>query len=205
MTVEQDRWPVRKARVLIVQEVQQPAPWMKDVGIFCDTHEGAHLDSAGLDVVVLHGRAAWVETWLRTSQCRFGEFGLLIVLADWSSVVAAALLRQSADDVVTGAVEGPELGARLHAILRRVRQVKCTDHGVPIELREAERKLLEYLRACPGRVVTQSELLDNVFGGIHRSGTSLVRVHVSRLRRRLGGVARLRTVRGSGYVLEYES
>ena len=42
--------------------------------------------------------------------------------------------------------------------------------SVPVRMRRAERKLLEYLRACPGRVVTQNEILDNVFGGLRASG-----------------------------------
>jgi DNA-binding winged helix-turn-helix (wHTH) protein len=51
-------------------------------------------------------------------------------------------------------------------------------------------------------VVSRSELLDNVFQGPHAPDTSLVRVHVSHLRRRLGTRAALKTIRGRGYVLE---
>ena len=66
----------------------------------------------------------------------------------------------------------------------------------------SEQKLLEYLRARMGRLVSGRELLDNVFQGPHAPDTSLVRVHVSHLRRNLGSRAALKTIRGRGYVLE---
>lgn len=157
------------------------------------------------DLVLLNGGEIWAETWLRAAATRDDSPrpATVVVLSPWTSTGAAHLLRQAADDVVPATIEGDELCARIHAVLRRLRAASGTEGvSVPLRMRRAERKLLEYLRACPGRIVTSKELLDKVFGGVRRSGTSLVRVHVSRLRRRLGSIAALRTIRGAGYVLE---
>jgi DNA-binding response OmpR family regulator len=63
--------------------------------------------------------------------------------------------------------------------------------------------LMEYFTANPARVVGQRELIDNVFGGAHTADTSLVRVHVHKLRRALGPSRdAIRTVPGLGYYFE---
>ncbi len=199
-------WPAREARVSIVyQQVdgEQREPWLEGVLRLCPgTLVAPQADQ--IDVVVLHGTETWAQAWLRDAGAGDGgPRGTVVVLSEWTSSGAAILLRQSADDVVPATIDGDELCARIHAVLRRVHAATQEDGmNVPVRMRRAERKLLEYLRACPGRIVTSKEILDKVFGGTRRSGTSLVRVHVSRLRRRLGSVAALRTVRGAGYLLE---
>jgi DNA-binding response OmpR family regulator len=197
-------WPASKPCALIVHEhPAETTTWLAEVESLCAPGRDGTSGRAGeLDLVLLHGARPWVESWIRSAPNVGSPFGLVVVLAPWSSEGAAQLLRQAADDVVAPTVEGAELCARIHAVLRRVRGASVG--SAKLGMRRAERKLLEYLRASPGRVVTQSELLDNVFGGVRRSGTSLVRVHVSRLRRRLGSVAALRTIRGAGYVLEVD-
>jgi len=204
-------WPAREARVSIVYQhgdegrvaAGQDGAWLEGVLRVCPgTLVAPQADQ--IDVVVLHGTEAWAQAWLRDAGAGDGgPRGIVVVLSEWTSRGAAILLRQAADDVVPATIDGDELCARIHAVLRRVHAATQEDGmNVPVRMRRAERKLLEYLRACPGRIVTSKEILDKVFGGTRRSGTSLVRVHVSRLRRRLGSVAALRTVRGAGYLLE---
>jgi hypothetical protein len=199
-------WPAREARVSIVYQQLSEGPgegWLEQLLRLCPGALAAP-DAEGTDIIVLHGSTAWAQAWLREGGARDARpRGTLVVLSEWSSKGAALLLRQAADDVVPATIDSDELCARVHAVLRRVHAPSEADGlNVPVRMRRAERKLLEYLRACPGRIVTSKEILDKVFGGMRRSGTSLVRVHVSRLRRRLGSVAALRTVRGAGYLLE---
>ncbi len=67
-------------------------------------------------------------------------------------------------------------------------------------LTRVESRLYRYFLKHPGRIVSQRELIESVFGGAHLDDTSLVRVHVAHLRRKLGkAAAPLRTIRGIGY------
>jgi DNA-binding winged helix-turn-helix (wHTH) protein len=201
-------------QVAIVQERPGNAGWVEFVERFFPTACLSPDDAAdpgvgsGLigatDFLILSGRPSWVEAWLAGAPSNDARAGLLVVLRNWSARAAAQILWKAADDVVGPSVEGPELCARIHAILRRGRTPRATDADAAYGMRRAERRLLDYLRASPGRIITQSEILNNVFGGDRASGTSLVRVHVSRLRRRLGSAGALRTVRGAGYVLELQ-
>jgi two-component system phosphate regulon response regulator PhoB len=194
-------------RVAIVQERPGNPGWVEFIERFFPTACLSAEEAVGgpipaNDFLILNGRMSWVEGWVRGTPRVEPRAGLLIVLRHWSARAAAQMLWQAADDVVGPCVEGPELCARIHAILRRGRAPRAADSDAAFGMRRAERRLLEYLRASPGRIITQSEILNNVFGGDRASGTSLVRVHVSRLRRRLGTAGALRTVRGAGYVLE---
>ena len=202
-------------QVAIVQERPGTAGWVEFVERFFPTASLSPEDAAdpgvgsGLvgatDFLILCGRPSWVEAWLQGGAASHEvRAGLLVVLRNWSARAAAQILWKAADDVVGPSVEGPELCARIHAILRRGRTPRAAGADAGYGMRRAERRLLDYLRASPGRIVTQSEILNNVFGGDRASGTSLVRVHVSRLRRRLGSAGALRTVRGAGYVLELQ-
>jgi two-component system, OmpR family, response regulator len=77
--------------------------------------------------------------------------------------------------------------------------------GTPVELTATEFRLLEYLAAQRGRVVSKTQILTAVWG-YEDYDPNLVEVHVSALRRKLEahGPRLLRTVRGLGYVLREE-
>ncbi|MEJ1928939.1 winged helix-turn-helix domain-containing protein [Nostoc sp. NIES-2111] len=76
--------------------------------------------------------------------------------------------------------------------------------GSKVELTAKELRLLHYLVAHRGRVVTRDELLDNVWGYQSRV-TRTVDMHIAILRRKLGinalSTPRLLTLRGQGYLL----
>lgn len=76
-----------------------------------------------------------------------------------------------------------------------------THGGRPVELSRREYDLLSFLAGHPRRVFSRDRLLDEVWGGAE-PGPRTVDVHVSRLRRKLGGGRPvIATVRGVGYRL----
>jgi two-component system OmpR family response regulator len=60
--------------------------------------------------------------------------------------------------------------------------------------------VLEFLARRPGRVVSRSELLDEVWSD-YEGSPNITDVYVGYLRKKLGRAV-IRTVRGSGFVLE---
>jgi DNA-binding response OmpR family regulator len=127
-------------------------------------------------------------------------------------------LTGGADDYLTKPFVLAELVARVAAVLRRLGRTPSTvqigglvvdaDSGVvvhdgqPIELTATELRLLEYLAAQRGRVVSKTQILTAVWG-YEDYAPNLVEVHVSALRKKLEahGPRLLHTVRGLGYVL----
>lgn len=127
-------------------------------------------------------------------------------------------LRGGADDYVVKPFDLAELVARVGAVLRRLGRAPSTvqiadlvidaDSGVVVrgdaalDLTATEFRLLQYLAAQRGRVVSKTQILTAVWG-YEDYDPNLVEVHVSALRRKLEnlGPRLLHTVRGLGYVL----
>ncbi|MBW3615560.1 MAG: response regulator transcription factor [Actinobacteria bacterium] len=123
-----------------------------------------------------------------------------------------------ADDYLAKPFNLAELVARLRVILARrglsrshVLEIggleidqsgrRVLVHGELVELTRMEFDLLRTLASPPGRVVTKSQLLSEVWG-FETYDENLLHVNVSTLRRKLGGCGALvHTVRGVGYVL----
>lgn len=81
----------------------------------------------------------------------------------------------------------------------------CERQGQTIELMAKEFKLLEYFMRRPGRLVTRTMLLEQVWDMSFDPTTSVVETHISRLRSKIDkpfedGEALIRTRRGEGYV-----
>ncbi len=79
----------------------------------------------------------------------------------------------------------------------------CTRQGQQIDLMAKEFKLLEYFMRRPGRLVTRTMLLEQVWDMSFDPTTSVVETHISRLRSKVDkpfDTALIRTRRGEGYV-----
>ena len=80
---------------------------------------------------------------------------------------------------------------------------RCTRQDQGIDLMAKEFKLLEYFMRRPGRLVTRTMLLEQVWDMSFDPTTSVVETHISRLRAKIDKPfkdALLRTRRGEGYV-----
>jgi two-component system phosphate regulon response regulator PhoB len=133
-------------------------------------------------------------------------------------------LATGADDYVVKPFSVPELLARVRALLRRANpervasvlsigdleldrdKKRVSRSGRPIDLGPTEYRLLEFLMERPGRVFTREQLLDGVWGSEIYIDERTVDVHVGRLRKAINRGNEsdpIRTVRGSGYSLDY--
>jgi len=76
--------------------------------------------------------------------------------------------------------------------------VRAGGHPVPLTCMEFD--TLAYLMRSAPRVVSQRELFSSVAGSAYHAQSSLMRVHVSNLRRKLRGHGHvIQTVRGRGF------
>ena len=128
------------------------------------------------------------------------------------------------DDYVTKPFSVEELMARIGAILRRAGEVAAADISIlqfadldhehrhprgvagrrtPIDLTATEFNLLRYLLENARRVISKSELLDNVWGFDFRGDPNIVETYISYLRKKIDATepALIHTIRRVGYTL----
>lgn len=122
-----------------------------------------------------------------------------------------------ADDYLPKPFRPEELLARLRALLRRAagqgssvtpvgdlvldeRQMRVTRHGVPLNLAPLEYRAFVHLVRHRGRVVSQLELTEQVYGQDWEKDSNVIEVLIGRLRRKLG-VDVIETRRGFGYIV----
>lgn len=144
----------------------------------------------------------------------------LIILSDLAGeqdVVSG--LNMGADDYITKPFSLREAVARIRAVLRtrtpgsngalnferlmlNTTTNRVTAQGVPLNVRGAEYRLLEFLMSHPGRTFNRTQLLAQVWAGDQDIDERTVDVNVQRLRKILakpGYEACIQTVRGFGY------
>jgi len=151
---------------------------------------------------------------------------VLLLTARGEDVDRIVGLEIGADDYLSKPFNPRELLARVRAILRRntgaglkqEQTVLRTDglelnraartvqqNGKKIELTDVEFALLEALMRSPGKVVTREDISENVLGRKFHPFDRSLDMHVSRLRRKLGGKGiseeQVKTIRGVGYQL----
>ncbi|WP_407160740.1 response regulator transcription factor [Bradyrhizobium sp. STM 3557] len=122
-----------------------------------------------------------------------------------------------ADDYLAKPFRMEELLARLRSIVRRSaghgssvmtageitldeRQMKVTRRGVPIALSPLEYRLVAHLLRNRGRVISQQEIDENVYGHGEEHDSNTLEVLVGRVRKKLGADV-IETRRGFGYLI----
>jgi two-component system response regulator MprA len=127
-------------------------------------------------------------------------------------------LEAGADDYLVKPFASEELVARVRALLRRgeeprellafgdvvfdVQSRAARRGGVALALSGRESDLLELLLRNPRRVVSREFALERVWGSSAAASLNVVDRYVSYLRRKLGEPELIRTVRGTGFVLD---
>jgi len=172
----------------------------------------------GYDVIVLdrdlpgrHGDEVCTE--LMAAGCR-SRVLMLTAASTIEDLVDG--LDLGADDYVPKPFAFAELVARIRALRRRAQPalppvLACGDvsldparlracrGGAPLDLGPKEFGVLELLLAAQGRVVSAEELLERVWDEMADPFSSVVKVTMSRLRRKLGDPPVIETVAQAGY------
>jgi two-component system, OmpR family, KDP operon response regulator KdpE len=132
---------------------------------------------------VIHGVRGWSTT-------------PIIVLSVWGAEPQkVAALDAGADDYVTKPFGMDELLARLRAAVRRsapapdftvdLAAKRVVRDGADVRLTPTEWQLLEILARSRGRLITQKQLLQDVWGPSYGSESNYLRVYIAQLRRKL--------------------
>lgn len=143
-------------------------------------------------VEVIEGLRGWTEAPIVVLSARSGEPDKVVALD------------AGADDYVTKPFGMDELLARLRAALRRgaveadlpvvttaafsvdlaAKQAQRAD-GTPIHMTPTEWHVLEILARNPGKLISQRQLLQEVWGPSYETETNYLRVYLAQLRRKL--------------------
>lgn len=216
IVIAEDNTGLASALVRAFRQEGHAAEWFAD-GVEADEHlAGAGADLAILDINL--PRLDGIEI-LRRMRRRGQTAPVLILTARSEGLDRVAGLDAGADDYVVKPFLMDELMARVRALARRrtqrPRQVeriggieydrgaqRLRTDGAPVELSPRERALFELLLDESGHVVSKTRIATDLYG--HGAGVeeNAVELAVSRLRRKLGTGATIRTIRGLGYMLD---
>jgi len=133
-------------------------------------------------------------------------------------------LDSGADDYLTKPFIFDEFLARIRALLRRkgieIAELQCKDLRIDVlshkasiadkelTLRPKEFAILEYLVRNKGRVLSRTQILENVWGYNFDPATNIVDVHIKSLREKIHAASDedyIRTIRGIGYSIDEPS
>ena len=147
-----------------------------------------------------------------------GDVPVLILTAASAELDKVRGLREGADDYVTKPFGRQELIARIEALLRRAgpseigeevvsdglveidfTQRRATVKDAELDLTPTEFRLLECMLRQPGRAFSRSQLMDAAIGEGAIVLERTIDVHIKTLRRKLGNMDLIETVRGLGY------
>jgi DNA-binding response OmpR family regulator len=143
----------------------------------------------------------------------FPDLPVLMLTARTDEVDFVVGLDAGADDYVSKPFRLAELLARVRALLRRLTPESVEVGGVRMELAgrrvlvdgaevglaNKEFELLRVLMLRAGQVVTRDEILREVWNDPDLKTSKTLDMHMSWLRRKIGGERRIATVRGVGF------
>ena len=194
--------------------------------------EEARTGRAALDAVARDEPDLIVLDWMlpdldgidvgRQLRARGVSAAILFLTAKDATEHKVEALRAGGDDYVVKPFSLAEIVARVQAILRRTREALPGDvlrfadvalderrhevhrAGVPVELTATEFSLLRYFLLNPRRVLSKTQILQNVWRYDFGGNANVVETYVSYLRRKLDslGPPLIRTVRQAGYMLD---
>jgi DNA-binding response OmpR family regulator len=217
---------MRPVNVLVVQDEPRVAAFIKRgleaegfaVRTASDGADGLKLTTSfDFDLVVLDLVLPTMSGEDVLTRLREGGSRVPVIVLTAKDAVAdrVANLEAGADDYLTKPFSFSELLARIRARLRGADQTVAVEisHGAvtldlnarhvriegrTVELTSREFALLETLMRHPGQVLSQPQLLDQVWGYDHEPGSNVVEVYVGYLRKKLRPDV-VETVRGAGY------
>ncbi len=146
---------------------------------------------------------------------------IIVITGNSSPHNISNILNYGADDYIVKPFEYEVLEARIHAVIRRFNgklnpvievnniQINSISRTVfvnkkKIDLTTKEFDVLEYLAMKYPAVVSSQEILEHVYDEHFNPFSSVLRVHIAKLRKKLkkqNGVETLFTIRGKGYSL----
>ncbi|OLM20578.1 putative two-component system response regulator [Pseudonocardia sp. Ae707_Ps1] len=146
------------------------------------------------------------------------DLPVLMLTARTDEVDFVVGLDAGADDYVSKPFRLAELLARVRALLRRRTQDVVEVGGLRMELSgrrvlldgeevtlaNKEFELLRVLMLHSGQVVTREEILHSVWGDADMKSSKTLDMHMSWLRRKIGGEKRIATVRGVGFRFNHD-
>lgn len=156
---------------------------------------------------------------LRRLRARQDKTPVLIISARDDLDQRVLGLEEGADDYLGKPFSLVEMVARSKALVRRAKQfgeknLQCGGLELPpdspnvvvdgqaVVLHRREREVLEYLLINQGRLVSKAQIIDRLSELDDALTPSAVETYISRLRKKIGSAAQLRTVRGLGYLLD---
>ncbi len=180
----------------------------------------AAVERSAPDLLVLDVAMPGLDGLSVCRRLRGRGLGLPILLLTARDAVSDRVdgLDAGADDYLVKPFAAEELLARARALLRRgrdpVEQLAFGDLLLDVEARRARRgekeiplsarevALLELLMRSPRQVISRERALEQVWGGASAASLNAVDRTVSNLRRKLGQPPLIRTVRGTGFLLD---
>jgi two-component system KDP operon response regulator KdpE len=132
----------------------------------------------------------------------WSDIPVLILTIRDDEKLKVASLEAGADDYITKPFSTAELLARLRVIQRRQHSSGAPEvavgalridfttqrvslRGQEVKLTPTEYQLLKSLAFYPGRVITQAQLIRNLWGGSIAQADAALRVHINHLRKKL--------------------